>query len=156
MQGPRKAEDEVEPGGPGPAFGLRFPRQRQGAEEHDRKGCLDVRRGRGKAGRPRAPGGRRATAAQKGRGQVQKGIHKEGPGHGGWEPGQGGTHARGKQTTLEPAPEEHGRPEGGIEMPISVSLMRKLDRIDPELKEILLDLAEEMERMVTVYRCPKL
>lgn len=41
-------------------------------------------------------------------------------------------------------------------MPISVSLMRKLDRIDPELKEILLDLAEEMERMVTVYRCPKL
>jgi len=44
-------------------------------------------------------------------------------------------------------------------MPISVSLMRKLDRIDPELKEILLDLAEEMKRTVTVLgidRCPKL
>jgi len=35
------------------------------------------------------------------------------------------------------------------EMPISASLMRKLDRIQPELKEILLDLAEEMERTVT-------
>ena len=34
-------------------------------------------------------------------------------------------------------------------MPISASLMRKLDRIDPELKEILLDLAEELERTVT-------
>jgi|GEM_PF-4117821 len=44
-------------------------------------------------------------------------------------------------------------------MPISVSLMRKLDRIDPELKEILLDLAEEMKRTVTVLgidRCLKL
>ena len=34
-------------------------------------------------------------------------------------------------------------------MPISASLVRKLDRIQPELREVLLDLAEELERAVT-------
>ena len=34
-------------------------------------------------------------------------------------------------------------------MPISASLVRKLDRIQPELREVLLDLAEELERTVT-------